>query len=130
LRKKLTPQQEEFCQAYVELGSATEALIKAYNTENMKRETINNQAYKMLKHKGIAKRIDELQEEIKDKSVLNSVIILNFWAETITNLEADLKDRLKASELGAKYLGMFEAKNKEVENKTTDEDLKELLEDK
>lgn len=60
---KLTIKQEKFCQLYIENGgNATEAYRGAYNTENMKPETIHVKACELLKSDKVAVRIKELQE--------------------------------------------------------------------
>ena len=38
---KLTPKQENFCLAYLETSNASEAYRRAYDSENMKPESIN-----------------------------------------------------------------------------------------
>lgn len=60
---KLTPKQEAFCLAYIETGNASEAYRRSYNAENMKPETINVQACKLLADPKIATRVDELKAE-------------------------------------------------------------------
>ena len=44
----MTPKQEHFARLYVETGNASEAYRQAYNAENMKPETVTNEAYKLL----------------------------------------------------------------------------------
>lgn len=58
---KLTPKQENFCLAYLETGNASEAYRRAYNAQNMKPESINVNASKLLSDAKIAQRIDELR---------------------------------------------------------------------
>lgn len=57
----LTPKQEAFCLAYLETGNASEAYRRAYNSEKMKPETINNKAHAMLKRGDIGARIADLR---------------------------------------------------------------------
>ncbi|TSB03975.1 terminase small subunit [Sphingorhabdus contaminans] len=59
----MTPKQEAFCLAYVETGNASEAYRRAYDAENMKPETINVQASKMLSDPKIAIRLAVLRDE-------------------------------------------------------------------
>ena len=61
---KLTPKQEAFCAAYLELGNATEAYKRAYNAVNMKPESIRVQAAKMLVRPNIALRIQEMRAPV------------------------------------------------------------------
>lgn len=58
---KLTPKQENFCLAYLETGNASEAYRRAYNAQNMKPESINVNASKLLSGAKIAQRLDELR---------------------------------------------------------------------
>ena len=57
----LTIKQENFCQADIETGNASEAYRRAYNAENMKPETINREAKKLLDNPKITTRLDELR---------------------------------------------------------------------
>lgn len=59
----MTPKQEAFCLAFVETGNASEAYRRAYDAENMKPETINVQASKMLSDPKIAIRLAVLRDE-------------------------------------------------------------------
>ena len=57
----LTPKQESFCLSYIETGNASEAYRRSYNAGNMKPESINVNASKLLADTKIAQRIDELK---------------------------------------------------------------------
>lgn len=59
----LTIKQEKFCMVYIETGNASEAYRQAYNCENMKPESINVNACKMLTDAKIAQRLDELKNK-------------------------------------------------------------------
>lgn len=61
----LTPKQEAFAQAYVELGNASEAYRRAYNAGNMKTETIHVKACELLGNGKVADRVAELQENVQ-----------------------------------------------------------------
>ena len=65
--RALTVKQEAFCIAYVQTDNASEAYRRAYNTANMKPETINNKAYALLKKGGIGARIEELRSKVVGK---------------------------------------------------------------
>ena len=58
---RLTPKQERFCLKYAETGNASEAYRCAYNTDNMKPETINRTAFAMLENHKITARLDEIR---------------------------------------------------------------------
>lgn len=59
----MTPKQEQFARLYIETGNATEAYRRAYSTENMKPETITNEAYKLLQSPDISAMINGLKAE-------------------------------------------------------------------
>ncbi|KLT73209.1 terminase [Neisseria arctica] len=61
----MTPKQEQFARLYIETGNTTEAYRRAYSTENMKPETITNEAYKLLQSPDISAMIDDLKAEHK-----------------------------------------------------------------
>lgn len=59
--KELTPQQELFCQKYLECKrNASEAYRQSYNCENSAPQTIYNEAHKLLHHRYVARRIRQL----------------------------------------------------------------------
>lgn len=63
----LTPKQEAFAVAVASGKSLSDAYRESYNTENMKPETINNNAYKLTQHNEIATRVAELKAYIVDE---------------------------------------------------------------
>ena len=66
----LTPKQENFCLAYLETGNASEAYRRSYNAQNMKPESINVNACKLLSDAKIAQRLDELRAPVIAKAQL------------------------------------------------------------
>lgn len=58
---KLTEKQEKFCRVLVETNNASEAYRQAYNCENMKQSTINEEASRALAHPDITARVSELR---------------------------------------------------------------------
>lgn len=66
----LTPKQENFCLAYLETGNASEAYRRAYDAENMKPESINVNASKLLSDAKVVLRIEELRAPIREKAML------------------------------------------------------------
>jgi len=66
----LTPKQENFCLAYLETGNASEAYRRAYDAENMKPESINVNASKLLADAKVALRIETLRAPIIAKAQL------------------------------------------------------------
>lgn len=68
--RKLTPKQENFCLAYLETGNASEAYRRAYDSKNMKPESINVNASKLLADAKIALRIENLRTPVREKVLL------------------------------------------------------------
>lgn len=64
----LTPKQEAFCLAYIETGNASEAYRRSYNAGNMKTEVIAVKACELLKKGNVAVRVEELRNELKERS--------------------------------------------------------------
>lgn len=65
---KYTPKQEAFCQAYVRLGSMTEAYKEAYNCTNAKQRTIGVKASILLKTDKMAVRVKQIRDELEDRN--------------------------------------------------------------
>ena len=63
----MTPKQEQFARLYVETGNASEAYRQAYNADNMKPETVTNEAYKLLQAPDISAMVDGLKEEARQR---------------------------------------------------------------
>ena len=59
----LTVKQERYVQGLFKGLSQRQAYKEAYNCENMKDETIDNNAYKLGQHNEIITRLKELQQE-------------------------------------------------------------------
>lgn len=74
--KNLTIKQENFCQAYIETGNASEAYRKAYSCNKMKDSVINTKACELLKNGKIAVRVRGLQSELKKTSDIRKADIL------------------------------------------------------
>ncbi len=60
MSKKLTPKQEKFCYKYIETGNASEVYRRSYDAENMKSETVNREAKKLIDNPKITTRIETL----------------------------------------------------------------------
>ena len=63
----MTPKQEQFARLYVETGNASEAYRQIYNTDNMKPETVTNEAYKLLQNPDISAMVDDLKAEARQR---------------------------------------------------------------
>ncbi|HDZ6746242.1 TPA: terminase small subunit [Mannheimia haemolytica] len=85
---ELTPKQEAFCLAYIETGNASEAYRQAYETEDMKSETVHRKAKELMDNGKITARIEELKAEHAERHKL-----------TVDDLLAELEEaRLLAKE--------------------------------
>ena len=63
-RRGLTIKQENFCQAFIELGVASHAYQQAYNAENMKPATVHRRAHDLVTtNDAVMARIAELREQ-------------------------------------------------------------------
>jgi len=60
---ELTPQQEKFCQRYIELSNASEAYRQSYNCEKSSPQCVWNEAYKLMLNPYVALRVQNLQAE-------------------------------------------------------------------
>jgi len=60
----LNPKQEKFCQLYVELGNASEAYRRAYNS-SAKQESVAVNASKLLSETNVSLRVEEIREALK-----------------------------------------------------------------
>lgn len=101
---KLTIKQDKAAQKYAECGDKSEAYRFAYNTENMKPETINRAAFELFENPKIAARVEELKEKYrKDNEItmeyitrgLKDAIDLATTKEDATNLRGGYVDIAK-----------------------------------
>jgi len=70
-KRELTMKQENFCREYILCGNASEAYRRAYDSENMKPETIHNKASAYLKYDEIRARIEELKNSLEELLGIN-----------------------------------------------------------
>nr|DAU01340.1 MAG TPA: Terminase small subunit [Caudoviricetes sp.] len=128
--KKLTPKQEKFCQEFIKCGNASKSYRIAYNTSNMKPETINRTSFDLMQDPNITARIKSLNEEIKNKSIADAEEIQMLMTKLLRGEEVEEvpmmsddgvvmarkkvtpKDRIKAGETLAKMRGYFDIKVK------------------
>lgn len=80
----LTPQQEAFAKAYVELDNASAAYRRVYASENCKRETIWSNAAREIAHPDVARRIRELRDAAAAGSVVRAVDLIRDWYDIAT----------------------------------------------
>lgn len=62
--RRLTEKQEKFCRFYIDMdGNASEAYRMAYDTSNMKPETVWSNASRLLDDSKVEARINQIREE-------------------------------------------------------------------
>lgn len=129
----LTPKREKFCLEMAKLGNQRQAYIKAFNCNNMKPDTIDNNAYKLMQLNEIKTRLKELSDEIKNEAIADAQEIQETLTKLLRGQEVEQvpmmseqglvmaekivtpKDRIKAGETLAKMRGYFDLKIK-IEN--------------
>lgn len=63
---KLTQKQENFCQLYVELGNASEAYRRSYNTK-AGHEVVNVNACKLLANDNVSLRVSQIRDSHRER---------------------------------------------------------------
>ena len=155
IEKKFTVKQQVFADAYIELGNATQAYLKAY--PNIKKEdTARAAGSRLLTNANVKSYIDERMEQLKSERVadqqeiletLTSVLRGETTAATLRgvgegaqiideNMPPTMGERIKAAELLGKRYRMWTDKvdvehSGEVDSKLdlsrlTDEELRAL----
>ena len=85
----LTIKQENFCQAYVLTGVASDAYKEAYDAEDMKPETIYSKASLLLKKGKIRARIEEIKKEAYERNKTTFDEVLSIASDI---LKADIAE--------------------------------------
>lgn len=115
----LTVKREAFCIAYIENGGdGAKAYRSAFNAENMKPETVWNEASKLLASPKVAARVAELRAGVVERHAITVDDILAQIDEDrdfARQLE-QAAPAISATTLKAKILGMLTDK---VEHKVT-----------
>lgn len=111
---KLTPKQQAFADYYIQTGNATESAIKAGYSQKTAKET----GYENLTKPHLQQYIEKKQKELESSRMADMTEVREFWTEVMRDIDSELKDRLKASEMIAKTSGAFLNK---VEMQTTGE---------
>ena len=110
--KPLTQKQQNFCAAYVECGSASEAYRTAYNAEKMKTETIHKRANELMSSGAVAGTIKELQRQAAQRNKITVDDLLNELEQArqiALNAEKPQCAAMVAATIGkAKLLGMLD----------------------
>ena len=106
--QKLTVKQEAAVHEYMKNGGNKSAAYRhAYNTGNMKEDTIKVKACNLFKQDNIRITLEALQEEVRKDSIADIQEIKQFFTDTLRETVNDMKDRTKAAELLGKTMGAF-----------------------
>lgn len=107
----MTPKQEHFARLYVETGNASEAYRQAYNAENMKPETVTNEAYKLLQDPDISAMVDDLKAEARQRHGVTVDDLLHeleqAWAAALAAPTPQSSAAVSATMGKAKMLGLL-----------------------
>lgn len=133
---ELTLKQEQFCQSYIETGNASEAYRRAYDSENMKPETINRNAKALLDDNKIATRVEHLkaQHQKRHNVTVDSLTVELDEAKDLANETKNPSAAVSAIVAKAKLHGLLiEKRQLETIGRTrdvkrlTDEELEEEI---
>jgi phage terminase small subunit len=100
---KLKAKQKKFADYYIASGNATEAAIKAGYSPKY----AGQNADKLLKNTNIMEYIKERNKQLEKPMIANMSEVKEFWTDILRDKEAEVKDRLKASEYIAKTNAAF-----------------------
>lgn len=113
---ELTAKQEKFCQGVAKGLSYSDAYREAYDTDNMKDETINRKAKELIDNGKIAARLKELRGKIEEelrysaRESFEKLKDLQRKAELNENINA----AIKAEELKGKLANLYKEKEQNV----------------
>ncbi|MEH7374460.1 terminase small subunit [Neobacillus drentensis] len=102
---QLNTKQKKFADYFIETGIATASYIKAgYEAEGHSAEAA---ASRLLRNVEVQEYIKERNEQLDVEFIADIKETKRFWTEIMRDGNADMKDRLKASEYIAKTNGAF-----------------------
>jgi len=113
MAKKVTNMEESLIQAMLIEDNGRKAMIASdYATDNMKPETIDNTAYKILNRPHVKARFDQLKarlrQKIEDEGLFKATDVLKKIHDIVVANEIDdPKTALKGLELYGKHLKLF-----------------------
>lgn len=126
IERKLTVKQQAFADAYIELGNATQAYLKAYPNVK-KEETARAAGSRMLTNVSVKAYIDERMEELKSERVADQQEVMETLTailrgeasagalrgvgggeeEVIDDMPPTMSERIRAAELIGKRFAMW-----------------------
>lgn len=115
--KGLTIKQERFVNKYLECGNASEAYRFAYDCSNLADSTIWSKSSLMLDDNKVRARVEELREEIKDKSNITKEGNLAILYSIMNDKAESPAVRIKAIEVSNKMLGFDAPEKREITGK-------------
>lgn len=106
---KLNDRHKRFADYYFKSGNATWSYKKAYEVDGktVKYNSAATTASSLLKKAEIQEYIQNLRDEQVSLSAITEEEIVRQWITIMTDMSYSPKDRLRASEMIAKYKGMF-----------------------
>ncbi|WP_052399124.1 terminase small subunit [Candidatus Francisella endociliophora] len=102
MKTDLTAKQLEFCKYYLQSGCATEAYEQAYDINNMKDQTIHNEASKLLKNEKVANFIESVQQREMLGAFNTRQKYLDKLDDIIDNDESTMTEKIQAINTVAK----------------------------
>lgn len=102
----LTAKQEKFVQNIIEGMSQADAYRNAYDTNRMSDKTVWESASKLLSNPKVATRVQELRDQLANKSIMTAKQRLEFLTQVI-NGEEDVNAKLKAIDIMNKMQGEY-----------------------
>lgn len=100
---EINARQKKFADEYIISGIAEKAALNAGYSKNYAR----SQAHNLLANVGIQKYIEEQNKKIESSKIASMQEIKEFWTATLYEVEYEIRDRMRASELLAKSHGGF-----------------------
>jgi phage terminase small subunit len=97
--------QKKFADFYIQTGNAAESYKRAGYKAKGNVAEVN--ASRLLRNAKVLEYITERNKQLESDRIADMEEVKVFWTKTLRNQEADLKDRLKASEFIAKTNAAF-----------------------
>lgn len=102
----LTEQQKKFADNYIMSGNATQSYLDAgYKVKDDSVARAN--ASRLLTNANVLAYIQDKQKVLQKATIATQEEILEFWTNTMREIQTERRDRLKASEYLAKSKVMF-----------------------
>ncbi|WP_342431097.1 terminase small subunit [Neobacillus sp. FSL H8-0543] len=103
--EELNKKQRMFADFYIQTGNATDSYLRAGYKAGGHSAEVN--ASRLLRNAEVLKYIKERNEQLDVDFIADITETKRFWTELLRDENADMKDRLKASEYIAKTNGAF-----------------------